>query len=143
MLQRQCANKMHSLPQGALGAEPSPAGQAFTFTVTTQGQLANPEAFERIILKTDEHGGILRLGDVARAELGSQSYAFSAMYNGRPAVPMAIYLQPGANAVDTGAAVRKTLENLSAGFPEGLEYSIAYSTTEFVEISIREVLSPW
>ena len=124
---------------GRLGAEPAPEGQAFTFTVTTQGQLADPEEFERIILRADEEGGTLRLGDVARAELGAQNYAFSATYNGQSAVPMGIYLQPGANALDTADAVRAALEDMSDRFPDGMAYAIPYDTTEFVEISIREV----
>jgi HAE1 family hydrophobic/amphiphilic exporter-1/multidrug efflux pump len=125
---------------GRLGAEPSPEDQAFTFTVTTRGQLADPEEFERIILRTDEDVGVLRLGDVARAELGAQTYAFSAAYNGRPAVPIGVYLQPGANAVDTARDVRETLERMAGSFPDDLEYGIPYDTTEFVEISIQEVL---
>ncbi|MFU8822464.1 MAG: efflux RND transporter permease subunit, partial [Gammaproteobacteria bacterium] len=124
---------------GSLGAEPAPADQAFTFAVTARGQLTSPEEFEAIILRSDEDGAVLRLGDVARAELGAQSYAFSAAYAGRPAVPMGVFLQPGANALETAAAVKATFAELSARFPEGLEYRIPYDTTEFVEISIREV----
>ncbi len=124
---------------GRLGAEPAPANQAFTFTVATRGQLSQPEEFERIILRSDEDGGSLRLGDVARAELGAQSYGFHAVYNGQPTVPMGIYLQPGANALETAQRVRQALDDLSQRFPPGLEYAIPYDTSEFVEISIREV----
>lgn len=125
---------------GQLGAEPAPAGQAFTFAVTTRGQLTDAREFERIILRSTEDGAVLRLGDVARAELGSQSYAFSATYNGQPAAPMGIFLQPGANALDTAEAVRNTLSNISQRFPSGVEYTIGYDATEFVDISIREVM---
>nr|WP_163503985.1 multidrug efflux RND transporter permease subunit [Halomonas socia] len=124
---------------GQLGAEPSVDDQAFTFTVTTRGQLSDPEEFENIILRADEDGGSLRLGDVARAELGAQNYAFSATYNGQNAVPMGIYLQPGANALATADAVRDALDDIATRFPEGVEYTIPYDTTEFVEISIQEV----
>ena len=124
---------------GSLGAEPAPEGQAFTFSVTTQGQLSDPEEFEQIILRAGEDGSTLRLGDVARAELGSQNYAFSATYNGQSAVPMGVYLQPGANALDTAQAVHEALEEMADRFPEGLSYTVPYDTTEFVEISIREV----
>ncbi len=124
---------------GSLGAEPAPPGQAFTFAVTTPGQLRTAEEFERVILRSDENGRTLRLGDVARAELGAMRYAFSATYNGQPAVPMGIYLQPGANALDTADAVRGALAELSERFPEGLEYVIPFDTTVFVAISIREV----
>ena len=124
---------------GRLGAEPAAADQAFTFTVTTRGQLTEPEEFERIILRANEDGSTLRLGDIARAELGAQNYGFHAIYNGQPTVPMGIYLQPGANALETGQQVRAALTELSQRFPQGLEYAIPYDTTEFVEISIREV----
>lgn len=125
---------------GSLGAEPAPEGQAFTFSVSTRGQLRTAEEFEQIILRADTDGGVLRLGDVARTELGAVNYAFSATYNGQPAVPMGIYLQPGANALETATAVRAALDEMSARFPADLVYAIPYDTTEFVEISIREVV---
>jgi hydrophobe/amphiphile efflux-1 (HAE1) family protein len=124
---------------GRIGAEPAPEGQAFTFAVSTRGQLTTPEEFEQIILRAGEDGSLLRLGDVARVELGAQDYSFSAAYGGQPAVPLGVFLQPGANAIATAAAVRRTFEELAATFPEGLEYRIPYDTSEFVEISIREV----
>ncbi len=125
---------------GSLGAEPAPEGQAFTFSVTTRGQLADAEEFEAIILRAEQDGSTLRLGDVARAELGSRNYAFSATYNGQNAVPMGIYLQPGANALETAQSVHEALEDLSSRFPDDVAYTVPYDTTEFVEISIREVL---
>ncbi len=124
---------------GQIGAAPSPEGQAFTYAVTTRGQLVDPKEFENIILRADEKGSVLRLGDVSRAELGAKNYAFSATYNGRPAVPLGIYLQPGANALRTATAVIEALDDLATRFPEGLAYKIPYDTTEFVKISIREV----
>lgn len=124
---------------GSLGAEPVPAEQAFTFTVTTRGQMSQPEEFERIILRSEEDGSTLRLGDVARAELGAQSYASSATYNGQAAVPLGIYLQPGANALQTGQAVVAVMDDIAQRFPSGVDYTIAYDTTEFIDISIQEV----
>jgi HAE1 family hydrophobic/amphiphilic exporter-1/multidrug efflux pump len=124
---------------GRIGAAPAPADQAFTFAVSTRGQLATAEEFENIILRSGTDGAILRLGDVARAELGAQNYGFSATYNGKPAVPMGIFLQPGANALETADAVYAAFEEMSQRFPEGLEYRIPYDTSEFVRISIREV----
>jgi HAE1 family hydrophobic/amphiphilic exporter-1/multidrug efflux pump len=124
---------------GRIGAEPAPEGQAFTFAGSTGGQLVTPEEFEQIILRAGEDGTVLRLGDVARAELGAQDYSFSAAYAGQPAVPMGVFLQPGANSLATAAAVRAAFERLSEGFPEGLEYRIPYDTSVFVDISIREV----
>ncbi|WP_142847723.1 efflux RND transporter permease subunit [Telmatospirillum sp. J64-1] len=125
---------------GAIGAEPAQETQAFTFSVSTEGQLSTPEQFENIILRAGPEGNVLRLGDVARAELGALSYAFSATYNGEAAVPMGVYLQPGANALDTARAVREVLEELAQRFPPGIEYAIPYDTTEFIDISIREVV---
>ncbi len=125
---------------GSIGGEPAPEGQAFTFSVSTRGQLSTPEEFERVILRANEDGSVLRLGDVARVELGSTNYAFSATYNGESAVPLGIYLQPGANALDTADAVRAALESMSQRFPAGLDYAIPYDTTEFVRISIHEVV---
>ena len=125
---------------GQLGSEPSPEDQAFTFTVAAPGQLANPEEFEQVILRADADGGTLRLGDVARVELGAQRYDFSATYNGEAAVPLAVYLQPGANALDTASLVKNALGDIAERFPEGLNYTIPYDTTEFVEVSIREVI---
>lgn len=125
---------------GRLGAEPSLPDQAFTFTVSTKGQLTSPEEFENIILRAGPDGNTLRLGQVARAELGAQTYAFSAEYMGESAVPVGVYLQPGANALDTADNIRQAMDNLSESFPDGVSYVIGYDTTEFVEISIREVV---
>ncbi len=125
---------------GQLGAEPAPADQAFTFAITTRGQLTDAEEFEKVILRSGENGSFLRLGDVARVELGAQSYSSSATYNGQPAVAMGIFLQPGANALDTAAAVHDTFRRLAGAFPAGISFSIAYDSTEFVWVSIREVL---
>ncbi|MFH7321001.1 efflux RND transporter permease subunit [Desulfurivibrio sp. D14AmB] len=125
---------------GQLGGEPAPPGQAFTYTVTTPGQFSTPEEFAGVILRADQQGGTLRLGDVARIEVGAQRYDFSATYNGTPTVPLGVYLQPGANALATGERVKATMAQISERFPAGLEYTIPYDTTEFVEISIREVM---
>ncbi|MBK1646150.1 hydrophobe/amphiphile efflux-1 family RND transporter [Thiocapsa imhoffii] len=124
---------------GRIGAEPVPSDQPLTFTVTTRGQLVDPAEFERIILRAEPDGRILRLGDVARAELGAQDYGFSATHNGRPTVPLGIYLQPGANALETARAVRAALRETAERFPDGIVHHIPYDTTQFVEISIREV----
>ena len=124
---------------GQLGAEPAPDQQAFTYTITTRGQLSRPEQFEQIILRADPHGAVLRLGDVARVELGARDYAFSAIYNGEPTVPIGVYLQPGANALDTAERVRAQLREIAERFPAGVGYAIPYDTTEFVAIAVSEV----
>jgi len=125
---------------GQIGAAPVPEGQAFTYALTTRGQLKSPKEFDDIILRADGKGATLRLSDVARTELGAKNYAFSATYNARSAVPMGIYLEPGANALNTANAVMASLKDMESRFPEGLKYTISYDTTEFVKISIREVL---
>ncbi|RMJ04578.1 Efflux pump membrane transporter BepE [Marinobacter litoralis] len=126
---------------GRIGAEPAPKGQAFTFSVSAPGRLTSPEEFGEVILRSDEQGASLRLKDVARIELGALNYDFAAIYNGGATVPMGIYLQPGANALDAAEAVNKAMEEISDRFPEGLEFSVPYDTTRFIDISIQEVFS--
>ncbi|MEP3823584.1 MAG: multidrug efflux RND transporter permease subunit [Marinobacter sp.] len=126
---------------GRIGAEPAPKGQAFTFSVSAPGRLTSPEEFGEVILRSDEQGASLRLKDVARIELGALNYDFAAIYNGSATVPMGIYLQPGANALDAAEAVNKAMAEISDRFPEGLEFSVPYDTTRFIDISIQEVFS--
>jgi len=125
---------------GRFGEEPQKNPTAFTYTVTTQGRLVDPKEFEDIILRTDEFGGSLRIRDVARVELGAQNYAFSATFNGNPTVPIGIYLQPGANAIQVTKAVKDTMDRLAQRFPEDLKYDVPFTTTRFVEVSIEEVI---
>jgi multidrug efflux pump len=127
---------------GAFGQEPvgKDGGTLYTYTITSQGRLSDPESFGAIILKANADGTFLRIRDVASVELGAQNYGFSAKFSKRPAVPVAIFLQSGANALDTADAVHETMERLSKSFPEGIEYKVAYDTTKFVRISIGEVV---
>ncbi|MDP0498783.1 MAG: efflux RND transporter permease subunit [Verrucomicrobiota bacterium JB022] len=125
---------------GKFAAEPDPLKQGMTYTVTTTGRLVTTEEFSRIILRGNEEGSTLRLGDVARVELGAQDYSFAATLNGRPAATLGIYLQPGANALDTALAVQSTMERLKEGFPEGLSYEIPFDTTRFVDVAVHEVI---
>jgi multidrug efflux pump len=126
---------------GQFGAEPNKNDLAFTYSVTTVGRLPDARAFEDIILKSDgTNAATLRLKDVARVELGAQDYAFNATYNGRSAVPIGIYLQPGANSLDTLDAVRRTMDGLQASFPNGITYAVPFDTTKFITASIREVI---
>jgi hydrophobe/amphiphile efflux-1 (HAE1) family protein len=125
---------------GKFGAEPVGNDQVFTFTVTTQGRFSNTAQFENIILRANPDGSTLRLKDVARIELGAQDYAFSATYNGKPTVPIGIYLQPGANALETTNAVNQRMQEISQRFPDGLTYAVPFDTTTFVEVSIKEVV---
>ncbi|MEF2073460.1 efflux RND transporter permease subunit [Consotaella aegiceratis] len=125
---------------GQFGAEPSPNELAFTYSVTTEGRLPDAAAFENIILKSDSNAAQLRLKDVARVELGAQDYSFNGLLNNDPTVPIGLYLQPGANALDTLAAVNDRMGELSRQFPDGIEYSIPFDTTKFVQASIDEVI---
>lgn len=125
---------------GALGALPAIGGQALSATVTSRSRLQTVGQFEAIILKSDSSGAVVRLSDVARVELGSESYATVGRFNGKPAAGMGIELASGANAMDVAAAVEARLAQLSPFFPTGLSYNIAYSTTPFVKISIEEVV---
>ncbi|WP_339799586.1 multidrug efflux RND transporter permease subunit [uncultured Marinobacter sp.] len=126
---------------GRIGAEPAPEGQAFTFSVSVPGRLESPKEFGEIILRSDEDGGTLRLKDVARIELGAQNYDFAATFNGEPTVPIGVYLQPGANALDAAGVVREAMAVISERFPEGLEYDVPYDTTRFIDVSIQEVIN--
>ena len=130
----------NQLPAGKIGAEPLDSPVGFTYTMTTKGRLNTPEEFGQVVIRRDTDGSIVRLSDVARVELGAQNYSFSAQHNGVASVPMGLFLQPGANALETMDAVKARLDELSKGFPEGIEYAIPYDTTKFVRISINEVV---
>ena len=125
---------------GRVGQEPMDEPVDFTFSVTTQGRLETPEQFGEIVVSTSDTGGIVRLADVARVELGSREYDFAGTRNGRPTVPLGIFLQPGANALEVGDAIRARLDELSADFPPGMSYSMPYDTTTYIKVSVREVL---
>jgi HAE1 family hydrophobic/amphiphilic exporter-1/multidrug efflux pump len=125
---------------GKVGQAPYDGGQDLVYTVTTQGRLADPKEFEDIIVRANGNGSTVRLRDVARVELGSKDYEFIGRYNGRSATLVGIFLQPGANALEVAGDVKAEVARLAERFPQGLSYSIAYDTTRFVEVSIREVL---
>lgn len=125
---------------GKIGQAPINLGQEMVYTITTKGRLSTPEEFEQIIVRSNEDGSALRLRDVARVELGSKDYDFIGRASGKPATLVGIFLQPGANALSVADEVKATLTELEQSFPAGLEYSVPYDTTRFVEVSIREVL---
>jgi hydrophobic/amphiphilic exporter-1 (mainly G- bacteria), HAE1 family len=126
------------VPAGQIGQPPVPATQKFQFTVTTLGRLTTVDQFEDIIVKTDGPR-ITRLRDVARVELGSQTYDQFFQKNGKPAAGIAIFQLPGANALDVAAEVRVAVERLRPAFPEGMIYDIPFDTTKFVGQAIHEV----
>lgn len=126
---------------GQLGGTPSVQGQELNATVSAQSRLQTPEQFGKIILKSDTSGANVYLSDVARVELGSESYTVVSLYNGKPATGLAIKLATGANALDTAAAVRTKIDEMQPFFPQGLEVVYPYDTTPFVEQSIEGVIS--
>ena len=125
---------------GQFGQEPMDEAQPYTYSVNTKGRLINKEEFGNIILKSDSDTAMLKLKDVARIELGAQDYSVSSQFNGEKSVAFAVYLQPGANALETAEAVQAKMEELSKNFPEGISYAIPYDTTLFVNVSIKEVI---
>jgi hydrophobic/amphiphilic exporter-1 (mainly G- bacteria), HAE1 family len=126
-------------PAGQIGGEPVPPGQQFTYSVRAPGRLPSAEEFGQIIVRADSNGGILRLRDVARIELGAQNYSVIGRYNGKPAALLAIYQAPGSNAVATAAAVRKVMEEAKTRFPSGLQYVVALDTTLAVTSGIKDI----
>ncbi len=125
---------------GSVGAEPALPGQRVTVPLTVQGQLGSPDDFRRIVLRANADGSRVTMGDVARVELGAQSYGFINRENGKAATAAAVQLAPGANAVHTAAGVKARLNELSQTMPTGMSYSIPFDTAPFVKISIEKVL---
>jgi len=126
---------------GRIGASPNPIGQQISATVNVQGQLTTPEEFGSIVLRANPDGSSVRLRDVARVEVGGESYAFSSRLNGKPSAAIGVQLSPTGNALQTSDGVRATMEELSRYFPPGLEYEIPYDTSPFVKISIQKVIN--
>ena len=125
---------------GQIGGTPSPAGQQLNATVTAQTRLQTPEQFRQIILKTNSDGSNVLLQDVAKVELGSENYDVVSRYNGKAAAGVGIKLAAGANALSTRDAVIERVEQMKAGFPQGLDVVVPYDTTPFVRLSIEEVI---
>ncbi len=126
-------------PAGQIGAEPAPPGQEFTYPVRVQGRLTSPEEFGSIVIREEPNGSIVRLRDVARVELGSQTYSVLGRLNGEPAALMTVYQLPGSNALEAAAGVRRTLEELKKHFPDDLDYKIGLDTTQAVSAGMREI----
>ena len=128
-------------PAGSVGQPPVPSGLAFQYPVTIRGQLETPEEFERIVIKKNESGALVRMRDVARIEMGSQSYDSFGRRNGLEQIPILIFQRPGANALTVAQAVDSRLKELSQSFPEDLEYRVSFDTTLAVEESVNEVVT--
>ena len=125
---------------GKIGQEPSPSTQQLVYTVTAKGRLIDPSAFGNIIIRADGLRGVLYLKDVARIELGSQTYNVRTALDGVPGVGIPIFLQTGANSLDTAKAVKVKMAELKKRFPEGVDWEVPYDTSDFVKSSIIEVV---
>ena len=126
---------------GQIGQRPSSGPQQQNFPVVTQPPATEPAQYENLIVRAASGGGaVVRLKDVARAEVGLRQYIVNSKFNGSPATFLAVYLQPGANGLTVSAAVRKTMEDLKSRFPAGLDYVVSLDTNDFVRISIEEVI---
>ncbi|SFY08278.1 multidrug efflux pump [Paracoccus pantotrophus] len=125
---------------GKVGADPNPIGQQLTATVLIKGQLDDVDEFGKIVLRANPDGSTVLLRDVARLEVGAESYSFASRINGKPAAALGVQLSATGNALNTSEAVHQKMEELSQFFPEGVSYTIPYDTTPFVEASIEKVL---
>jgi hydrophobe/amphiphile efflux-1 (HAE1) family protein len=128
------------VPAGQIGEPPAPSGQEFQYPIITQGRLADVSQFEDIIIRTRPDGSILRVKDVARVELGAQSYNSFGRLNSIDTIPIGIFQLPGANSVEVADRVRAEMDRLGRNFPQDVEYKIIYDTTRFVKESIQEVI---
>jgi HAE1 family hydrophobic/amphiphilic exporter-1 len=127
-------------PAGRIGQAPTPKDQEFTYTVSAPGRLVTPEEFENIIIRQEISGAQVRVGDVGRAELGSQDYNSFGRLNGNPSGAMAVYLLPGANQLQASEAIYETMRRAKELFPPDMDYTIVYDTTPAVEKSIESIL---
>ena len=127
-------------PAGQVGAEPAPAGMEYTYAIRAQGRLETPEEFGMIVLRANPDGSFVRLQDVARIELGSQTYANVGRLNGKRAAILALYQLPGTNAIAAVDGVTRLMEEVKRSFPADLEYNIALDTTQSVREGIKEII---
>ncbi|HSJ02218.1 MAG TPA: efflux RND transporter permease subunit, partial [Verrucomicrobium sp.] len=125
---------------GQLGQPPAPIGLQFQYTLTTQGRLRTAEQFAKIVLRTGANGDVIRLGDVARIELGGKDYAVKSYRDGKNSVSLRVFQLPGTNALATSNAVYAAMEEIGKRFPPGVDYSINYDPTKFVRSSMKAVL---
>ncbi|HEY0634219.1 MAG TPA: efflux RND transporter permease subunit, partial [Gammaproteobacteria bacterium] len=137
---RAVRSQNNQLAVGELGQLPAAPGQEMNAVIVTRSRLATTEEFGEVIIRGNEGGAVVRVKDVARVELGAQDYSVAARIDGQPAAGMAVRLAPGANALETAAAVKAKMGELARYFPEGIDWLIPYDTSTFVEISIKEVV---
>src|SRR5579871_2422973 len=127
-------------PAGQVGAAPIPKGQEYTYSVREQGRLTSPEQFGEIVLRESPDGGIVRLKDVARTELGAQDYTIIGRLNGKPSAILAVYQLPGTNAVQAAEGVKKLMAEVKKRFPQDVDYVVALDTTASVAEGIRDIV---
>jgi len=127
-------------PAGQVGSEPAPKGQEFTYSVRARGRRTSPEEFGQIVVREEPDGGIVRVKDVARVELGSQDYATIGRLDAKPGAVIAVYQLPGSNAVQAAAAVNKMMAEAKKRFPDDIEYSTSLDTTRAVTEGMREII---
>ena len=127
-------------PAGRIGREPTPQGTELTIPVITRGRMSEVKEFEDMIIRAYPDGSMVRMRDVARVELGAQSYDLAGRWNGKPNTFILTFLSPGANALDTVRRVRQEMDKLTKSFPAGVSYDIPYDTTAFIDVSIKEVV---
>jgi len=127
-------------PAGRVGGEPIPPGQQFAYAVRAQGRLVSPEEFGEIVVRESPQGGVVRVKDVARVELGAQDYSVAGRLNGKPSAIVAIYQLPGSNAVDAAAGVKKLMAEMKNRFPSDVDYTLALDSTRSVVEGIREII---
>src|SRR3954466_12316000 len=125
---------------GAINQPPATSPGGFELAVQTLGRLSNPDQFSDIVVATDQDGRVTRVRDIARVELGSQDYRTNAYLDNQVATAIGIFQRPGSNALTTAATVMATMDELSKSFPPGMEYRVAYNTTEFIQQSVDEVI---
>ncbi len=135
ILQQSNAN-----PGGQVGGEPAPKGQEFTYTIRAQGRLITPEEFGHIVVRENPDGSVVRMSDVARIDLGTQTYTQIARYDGKPAAIVAVYQIPGSNALAVADGAKKTMKELKKRFPSDMEYTVSLDTTLPVTAGIQEIL---
>ncbi len=127
-------------PAGQVGGEPVPKGQEYTYAVRAQGRLLSPQDFEQVVLRETSDGGIVRVRDVARVELGAQDYSTVSRLNGKPSAIVAIYQLPGSNAVDAAAGVKKLMNEIKQRFPQDMDYVVALDTTKAVTAGMADIV---
>src|SRR6202163_2272712 len=127
-------------PAGQIGSEPAPKGQEFTYSVRARGRLSSPEEFGEIVVRETTLGGVVRVKDVARVELGAQNYSVLGRLNGKPGAIVAAYQLPGSNAVQAAAGVKKLMAEVKKRFPEDMNYVVSLDTTLAVTQGIKEIV---